>query len=343
MALSTHKVEVVNVTLERHPNAESLSIAKIFGYTVVVRTEDWLPGHVWSPTDVAGIPSPRLGAYVTPDSLVDTTRPEFSWLGDHPRIRVKKLRGVVSQGLLIVAPPGSAIGDDVSEQLGVTHYEPPSAVSTGGENVPAPSGFHPVYDIESIYRYPTIFQAGEPVLLSEKLDGASARFCFSNGQFYVGSHRNWKAESGNIWWQVVATNPGLRAFCEAHPDCTLYGEVYGPVQSLKYGQTKPQIAIFDILRGDQWLNPNEALGLIATFKNDQTIGEQYFDWVPIIAINEPFDFNKIAALANGPSRIAGATHIREGIVVRPMTERTHPEIGRVLLKAVSNEYLEQAK
>lgn len=38
--LSTHRVEVVPVALERHPNADQLSIAQIYGFSCVVRTAD---------------------------------------------------------------------------------------------------------------------------------------------------------------------------------------------------------------------------------------------------------------------------------------------------------------
>ena len=39
MAESTHRVEIVPVNLEPHPNADTLSIVRVFdGYTCVVRT-----------------------------------------------------------------------------------------------------------------------------------------------------------------------------------------------------------------------------------------------------------------------------------------------------------------
>ena len=63
---STHKVEVVKVKLECHPNANALSIVKIYNYQVCCRTDDWKDGD--------------MAAYIPPDSLVDTTRPEFSFL-----------------------------------------------------------------------------------------------------------------------------------------------------------------------------------------------------------------------------------------------------------------------
>ena len=69
--------------------------------------------------------------------------------------------------------------------------------------------------------------------------------------------------------------------------------------------------------------------------------------VPVIApVPTPFNLEKLKALAEGPSLLARpiqgpSPQIREGIVVRPMTERTSPELGRVQLKLVSNVYLEK--
>jgi hypothetical protein len=37
--------------------------------------------------------------------------------------------------------------------------------------------------------------------------------------------------------------------------------------------------------------------------------------------------------------MAGADHLREGIVVKPKVERTHPEIGRVILKLHGSDFL----
>ena len=83
MEKSTHVVEVVPVTLEPHPNADSLSIVHVWDYTVCVRTEDW-----------RGRP---MGAYIPPDSLVDTSREEFAFLREEGktlhRVRAKRFRG----------------------------------------------------------------------------------------------------------------------------------------------------------------------------------------------------------------------------------------------------------
>ena len=80
---STHLVEVVPIRLEPHPNADSLSVVRVFdGYTCCVRTADWV--------------GKTKGAYIPPDSVVDSSRAEFAFLAGHERIKVKKLRGIVS-------------------------------------------------------------------------------------------------------------------------------------------------------------------------------------------------------------------------------------------------------
>lgn len=156
MAESTHRVEIVPVTLEQHENADALSIVRIEGYQAVVRTEDWkhvepcsyayaaIPAIFPPPKCECG--KPLLAAYVPPDSLVPVDRPEFAFLADPKRpdkrmIRVtaRRLRGEWSMGLLIPAPEGAALGEDVAALLGVEHYEPPEPpASTGGETERAP-------------------------------------------------------------------------------------------------------------------------------------------------------------------------------------------------------------
>lgn len=321
---STHRVEVVPVVLEPHPNADSLSIVRVFGYSVCVRTSDW-----------QGV---ETAAYIPPDSIVPDT-PDFAFLGGHFRIRVRRLRGVVSQGLLVPAPPGSSVGDDVAELLGITHYEPPEPITMGGDNAPAPPGYRPVFDVESFRRYAAdTFVDGEPVFVTEKIHGANARYCFVDGTMHAGSRTQWKRRAeDNLWWKALARHPEVESFCQQYPGLTVYAEVYGQVQSidLKYGAGRNDVflAVFDILDTDgKWFDPLSARDLLAP----------RLPWVPTVATGMPFDFDRIAELAEGPSLIAGAEHVREGVVVKPMTERWSKSAGRACLKIVGNGYLERA-
>lgn len=371
---STHKVEVVPIVMEKHNNADTLSICNVFGgYTCVLRTCDW-----------SGI---KLGAYIPPDSLVDTGRPEFSFLieqaradGKH-RVKAKKLRGVVSFGLMVPAPVGAVIGDDVTELLGVEHYEPPlpgeqkAGLITGGEIAEAPNVQFVKYDVDAFRKYHGLFVPGEQVWVTEKIHGASARYVFHNGQMHCGSRNEWKKEfpsyehitmewlrqrvfvkiiedpgvevvdeercveifdklhskpkARNLWWNALT--PEVEEWCKRHPDCVMYGEVYGQVQNLKYGLNGVAFAAFDIMIDGAWLHAEDARHLAPMIP-----------WVPFLGI-EPYSFDMVVGKSDGPSTMPGANHHREGCVVKPVMERRDPYVGRVCFKCVGGTYLEKDK
>ena len=322
MAKSTHLAEVIRIKeIKPHPNADKLCIVSVYGYTVCVRISDFKVGD--------------LAIYIPPDNIV-SDRPEFAFLENHKRIKVKKLRGIISMGLLIQVPADLADlkeGDDAAEKLKITHYEPPLPMSTGGEAEKPPEGYFPHYDVDSYYRYITLFKPGELVVGTEKIHGASSRFVWGpDDRIHVGSRTEWKREDDkNIWWRAAKNSPWLVEFCKTYPYLCVYGEVYG-IQDLKYGHAggRVSLAVFDLLRDNEWIPHTEARRFGADLK-----------WVPIV-YEGPFDEAVLKKLADGKSLIPGADNIREGIVVKPLVERTDPEIGRVQLKMVSNEYLERA-
>lgn len=359
---STHKAEVVDVVLEKHPNADSLSVAKVFGYTVCVRTADW-----------DGV---KTGVYITPDSSVDVSRPEFSFLADQAksdgkaRIKAKKLRGIVSFGLLIKAPDDAVLGQDLAAQLGVEHYEPPSeqdrrGLFLGGEVASPPKVYFCKYDVDAFRRYHRLFVDGEPVFVTEKIDGCNARYVWHDGAMHCGSRTEWKKEfpnydhvtvesltpkigeerakevvdklhskpkPKNLWWSVLEQTPSLEKFCRDHPGIVVYGECYGHVQKLRYGHGpgKVSFSAFDLLDGTTWLDAKAA----------RDVGLD-LPWVPTLADGLPYSFDAIVAMAEGQSTVPGAQHIREGCVVKPLIERQDAHIGRVCFKAVGGEYLEK--
>ena len=228
---STHRAEVVPVFLEPHPNADTLSIVRVWGYTVVVKTADWK--------------HEPFGVYVVPDSVVPD-HPYFQFLaagapevdGGSPVLRLKdrritarRFRGVMSEGFLISRtecekhwPGPFTNGDDLAERIGITRYEAPTNADTNTyghgrglmhmENEPGPpSNIAPIYDLESWHRYGAeTFKDGDYVVLTEKIDGTNFRACYyfdtdqtfahdglelfdeRYAKFYVGSHRTWKRQ-----------------------------------------------------------------------------------------------------------------------------------------------------
>ncbi|MBA2651072.1 MAG: hypothetical protein H0U73_02190 [Tatlockia sp.] len=175
--MSIFRVEVVPITLEPHPHADTLSIVRVFDYSVCVRTSDWQ--------------NKSIGAYIPPDSVVPDND-DFAFLQGKTRIKVRRLRGIVSMGLLVPAPLGAQVGQDVASLLGITHYEPSLNDSGEIENPPGISA--PEYDVEHMLRFASLFQENEPVHVTEKIHGVNSRFIWHEGRMWCGSKKEWKKQ-----------------------------------------------------------------------------------------------------------------------------------------------------
>lgn len=379
MGVDTHRVEIVPIVLEPHPDPETtaLSVVRIYNFTVVVRTEDW-----------KGV---EKAAYVQPDSVLPD-KPEFRFLKitgnikkeldglqgftgpeadaqraaleakidtntKYLRITVRKLRGVMSMGMLLPCPEGAEVGDDVAERLEIGHYEAPTEDEIlktrrhQGDDVASPPPsciWAPSYDVESAYKYASLFEAGELVYVTEKLDGQNARFLATDAGsetivepgktsreivLHAGSRNEWKKqEGGSNWWRVQEQNEWIPRWCYNNQDRVLYGENFGWVAKLKYGAKQGQLFFraFDVLDGTDWWDADK---FTAEFHESLR--------VPSLGIM-PFNWETLVKLADGKSLVPGANNIREGIVIKPVKERKHWKLGRVFVKLVSNAYLEQA-
>ncbi|RYE90040.1 MAG: hypothetical protein EOO75_10780 [Myxococcales bacterium] len=299
----------------KHPQADNLSIAQVFGYPVIIRTGEYAEGD--------------RAVYVPVDGVVPEGDPRWAFLGEHRRIRAKKLRGVFSMGLLTAADPSWAEGQDVREPLGITKYDPPEPDAGSGDE-PDPGFLPPYTDIEGLRRWPGKLVPGEEVVLTEKLHGENGRFLWHEGRLWCGSRTRIKAESpGSAWWRAARAH-GLAAKLATVPGIAVYGEVHGYTGGFPYG----------VDRGVAGLRLFDALD-IAT--------RQYLDHDAFLALARQLDLpvvpplfrgpwsDDLRALAEGPSTLAG--HVREGFVVRPVQERQDLEMGRVVLKLIGEGFL----
>lgn len=313
--MSKHEIPVIEVKLEPHTNSDHLSLVRIDGYIVVVKTADWKDGD--------------LAIYVPPDYVVKKNE-MFAFLGDHLRIKSRKFRGIYSEGLLIKALPDMKLGDDVMELLGIVRYEPPVDIDMNGEDETGPPGNWPHYDVENYKKYNTLIVSGEEVVISEKLNGCNALYVCLNDRLWVRSRNRWKKrDDKNLYWKTLLYNGWLESWCLHHQGYGLFGEIYGQVGGFNYGSLNraPQFAIFDIYYKNEWLNYDEA--------KKMTPG---CIWCPEV-YRGPWKEN--CNLEEGNSLIMGANNIREGVVIQPVTNRFDPNIGRVKLKLINNEYLQK--
>ncbi len=374
MSNSTHEVTIVPIEMTKHPHADTLSVVNVFGgYTCVVRTQDW-----------QGV---KLGAYIPPDSLVDTSRPEFSFLASKARadglhrVKAMKLRQIVSFGLMIPAPEGSVMGQDVATQLGVTHYEPPmpgeqragNGLIFGGEVAKAPDLNSPKYDLDAFRKYHSLLIPGEKVWITEKIHGCSARYVYDGEKMHCGSKNEWKKEYASYdhitmeWLRARVFKKEASTEVDEERCQVIYDKLHNQTKSRNLWwnalSQNPEI--------EKWCrdNPNKILygevfgqvqnlkygvqGLaIATF--DIMVDGRWLDaqeardaapnvpWVPYIGTYD-YEFETVVAFSDGPSVWPGAQHYREGCVVKPLIERTDLHLGRVCLKCVGSTYLEKDK
>lgn len=381
MSKSTHRAEVVPVALRPHGNADSLSVVDVWGYQCVVRTSDW-----------AGI---GKAVYLVPDSLVSVTRPEFAFLATDPsakadgtyRIKARRLRGVVSQGLLVPAPADAEIGEDWAEKLGVTRYEPPEVGTPqsradrfviGGESEDGPDlrTGPEKYDVDAFERYHDRFADGEPCLFQEKLDGSNCRAVFWGGRLWVKTRNRWVkrvpdyshithesllakgcpedkiegiiarvhggSKAVNDFWQVLERCPALLAYLEANPGTTVYGEIYGSTNRIKYGFADGnRFAAFDVYRDGSFLSAPQMLSeLTAAGVPLAPLLSPAGDHQPV-----PYSMELVKATREGRTMTTGAgaagtkgPPIREGLVIRPWAERVDTRLGRCVLKAVNPDF-----
>lgn len=314
---SEHDVRVVRVgPLTKHPNADSLSITEVDGRPVICRTGEYQEGD--------------LAVYVPIDSVVPEGDPRWEFLAGHRRIRAKKLRGVFSMGLLAKPPESASVGDDVRDALGITVYEPPADLGVGGDNEVDP-GCMPVYtDIESYRKYAKLLAPNDEVVVTEKIHGANGRFMWWNDRLWCGSRTGIKREDPKSIWWAAAKEGGLAEKLAAAQDVVVYGEVYGQVQDLKYGVgSGVRFVAFDAFS----INLGGYLGFDAF---DSFVVAAGIPRVPVLYRGPVSGLD--AALAEGPSVLAGGACIREGFVVRPTTEPWDQECGRVILKLVGQGY-----
>jgi RNA ligase (TIGR02306 family) len=319
--------------LTPHNNADSLELAQILGWQLVVRKGEYQVGDklTYFPIDT-----------VLPQELSDKFG--VTKYLSKGRIRCAKLRGEPSFGLAVsLENEDWQVGQDVTEHytaLGVKKYEPPVRV-TAGDAEPEHPLFVTYTEIENMRNFPDIFQEGEMVVLTEKIHGTNSRVGIIEGEFMAGSkgvRRKRPVDDNfgtNLYWHPFLLSPVrtmLENLAAQHKQVILFGEIYGSkIQSLDYGHKGTMgYRAFDLLIDGHYLNWSDFTLICAQYG---------VDTVPVVdAI--PFNLGTIKKHSEGSTLLMDDNaHIREGLVVKPLQERRDAKTGRVILKYVSDQYL----
>lgn len=347
-------VRIENIV--KHPEADRLAIATVMGnYPVIVKLDEYKVGD--------------LVSYIPIDTMVDTSRVEFSFL-DKARIKAKKLRNVYSQGLIVPAPKGFNEGDSIVDHFGLKkfvydeevedlihlpeeqkkYYHFPKidqvsfAAKIKGRNAaPPPKGWAaPYYDLDSVRKYGKLFVDGETVICTEKIDGCNFFSRYDGQELFVKSRNFYKKRPENpnddSWWEI-AIRLGLEEKLKSIPDYGIFGELYGAVKPFFYdcdivdGKIQTKLRIFDIydFKNNKYLDYDDM---------ELCVKQLGLDTAPLVYRGPWNESIYILAEQNTclPSKIPNATNIMEGIVVRPEHERTDSHVGRVVLKLKGQKY-----
>ncbi len=328
--MSTHAVKVVEISeLKPIPGADAIELVPIGNWQAIVKKGQFKVGD--------------KGVYIEPDYVVDTTRPEFAFLDSHERtvdhkhrLKAVRMKGVLSLGLLIPLPytvKAMQVGDNVMEALNIERYVPEVTRHEELTYEEQPGGYTDKFDIESLNNYDW-FTPGMEVIVTEKLEGANAKYRYQNGRFFRGSRSMWMNEGMHLWKQCSELHPWIEAWCRRYEDYTIYGEIYGNMRKcMKYGREDIQFAAFAALTPQgNWVNQPELF-----------LGPGIEHTPPVLYIG-PY-FEGLKELAEQDSMVAGAPagHKREGIVIVPKVERRTASGDRLILKHVSSRYWEGKK
>jgi len=303
------------------PGADNIEVATVDGWKVVVKKGEFTPG--------------QRGLYCEIDSLIPHDLAPFLSRGqdkDYYRLKTVKLRGQMSQGLLLPIPEMLINFDDdedCSELLGIKKWEDYIPTCLGGVAKGSFPSFIPKTDQERCQNLVRKIneKQGEPFEVTEKLDGSSMTCYLKDGEFGVCSRNlNIKESEDNSYW-ATANRLNIKEKLLDYGHCiALQGELVGPkIQGNKYKLESLAYYIFDIfdIKQGAYLNPTLRRHITKVFE---------LDHVPVISKNYelsggPRDLLK---MADGQSCLN--TTDREGLVFKSCD-------GGFSFKAISDKFL----
>lgn len=362
--MSTFKVEVVQIDeILPHPGADRLELARIAGWNCVVRKDEYKAGQrvVYIPID-AVLPPELEGKLFPIESKVKLK---------NSRVRTIKLRGAISQGLVITLeeaglPSSTAPGNDVTTLLSIKKYEPPVRSTPGMmrgnqvKKVLANPLFHKYTDIENFKYYNTLFAPGEMVYISEKLHGTSARYAKLPRHF-----NGWVGKTFHRVLRLLNLRSSDYEFCYGSRNVQLQSKFNykGYYKDNVYAKIAQEFSI------ESCLSAGEAIygeivgdgiqkgytygcrpGEHKFFVYDIQINGRWLDYGELVSWADdrgyalvpklyvgPYSPEKADELRKGDSEV-GRQKVREGVVIKPTVE-SNSMIGRKVLKHINDEYL----
>lgn len=289
------------------------------------------------------------GVYFEIDSFLPASDSRFAFLAKNfiifeeiegARLRTMKLKGQVSQGLflpmnLFPELADAQVGDDVTEILGITKWEPAIPAQLAGEVVgPMPSCVKRTDEerIQNLTDQISSEIAGHTFEVTVKLDGTSMTVFNKDGYLGVAG-RNWELREteGNSLWKVARKINLIDALQKLGRNLALQGELIGEgIQGNNEKLKGQQYFLFNIwdIDAQSYVSPDERQAIVSQLTELGASIKQ----VPIledVTFPENVTVQDILNMADGASLYA---ENREGLVFKRKD-------GKFSFKAISNWYL----
>lgn len=307
-------------------SADSIETAVVDGWEVVVKKDEFNVGD--------------LAIYFEIDSWIPFALAPFLCKGKKPRVyngvegerlRTVKLRGQISQGLLLYVPDYDSVkeGDDLTEALGIQLYEKPIPAQLAGIT----RGYFPSFlvktDEERVQNLSSELAKWKDHEweVTEKLDGSSMTVYWKDNDFGVCSRNlDLKEDDNNTFWKVAKENSLHEYSSYDLGNIAIQGELIGEgIQGNKYnikGQRFFAFNVYDINKRE-YLGRKDRLRILARLNVSS---------VPLIHTSFIPDVNQLLSKAEGVSMLSVMTK-REGLVFKSQTDTD------VHFKVISNSWL----
>lgn len=355
--------------VEKHPDAEALSICTVMGdYPVITKLDEFKEGDIagYIPIDSI-VPDTQFFYFLCPKAYekyeegneikqrqVGSKYPVGAVPEKYRIIKAKKIRGIYSQGMLvniinwIYAPvdkvPFLAPGTSITDLIGLKKWEEEvddniiSFKTRGANAAPAPKGWSiPFYDLESIRKYLSCVEGEKDIILTEKINGSNSGFCHDGTKLVIKSRNFYKKDDPDDVWVEAAIRYKLEEKFSKYPMIAFFAELAGQVKSFKYsaeivnGKLNTKLYFFDAfdVKTGKYLDYDDFSSIINDLNLDKT---------PILYRGPWIGKQAMYQYAEGMSVLNPKT-IREGWVLSLGKERFDPRLnGRLKLKYISEGY-----
>lgn len=319
--------------IEPIPEANVIRVASVLGWKTVVKEGQFNIGD--------------RCVFVEIDSVFPP-KPEFvEFLKRGNRLKTIRLRGQVSQGVCLsmgILPAGVYnVGDDVTEILGITKYEPPIPACLSGEVKGAFPAFIPKTDeprVQTLQEVINKYQ-GYEFYITEKLDGASTTYYLKDGQFGVCSRNlEMRDTENNTLWKLAKQYEIEHKLKNLRGNVAIQGEMIGEgIQKNIYKIRGQKFYIFNIFDIDKsrYLSLLDIENYLQIMNNADPMKLELVPVIGTVVLSSSID--EIVQQSIGFS-VLNKEAQREGLVFRPKNQEIwDADFGRISFKAINPEYL----